>query len=180
MGEDGGIVRGNPSTSVSRGLWQQARPPMLHFFSMVIVARCFRGFLLNTFLVVHFVWAMFLVLGVWMKQCGRFKEPCLSLKWNEISLDCVLQHDCVSHMAIVMHQTRLVQWTWNVLSIRDYPEVSNECDPCSSHPSNKNWPSLWRRIHEDGLSWCEKWVQHVVAIHRTRRLSWGEQWLPDV
>ena len=34
--------------------------------------------------------------------------------------------------------------------------------------------SLWRRIHEDGLSWCEKWVWHVIAIHRMRRLSWRE------
>ena len=74
----------------------------------------------------------------------------------------------------VTHQTRLVQWTWNVLSIQDYPGVSDECNPHSSHPSHENQPSLWRRIHEDGLSWCEKWVRHIVAIHRTRRLSWRE------
>ena len=80
----------------------------------------------------------------------------------------------------VMHQTRLVQWTWNILSIRDYPGASDECDPRSSHPLHENQPSLWWRIHEDGLSWCEKWVWHVVAIHHTRRLSWRERWLPDV
>ena len=74
----------------------------------------------------------------------------------------------------VTHQTRLVQWTWNVLLIWDYPGASNECNPCSSHPSHKNQPSLWRRIHEDGLSWCKKWVRHIIAIHRTRRLSWRE------
>ena len=74
----------------------------------------------------------------------------------------------------VTHQTRLVQWTWNILSIRDYPGASDECDPRSSHPLHENQPSLWRRIHQDGLSWCEKWVWHIVAIHRTRRLSWRE------
>ena len=83
-------------------------------------------------------------------------------------------------MTVVTHQTCLVQWTWNILSIQAYPGASNECDPCSSHPSHKNQPSLWRRIHEDGLSWCEKWVWHVVAIHCTRRLFWGERWLPDI
>ena len=52
-----------------------------------------------------------------------------------------------SFVAAVMHQTCLVQWTWNILSIRDYhyPGVSDECDPCSSHPSYKNQPR-WRRI----------------------------------
>ena len=76
--------------------------------------------------------------------------------------------------AAVTHQTRLVQWTWNILSIWDYPGASDECDPHSSHPLYENQPSLWRRIHEEGLSWCEKWVRNVVAIHRTRRLSWRE------
>ena len=80
----------------------------------------------------------------------------------------------------VTHQTRLVQWTWNILLIRDYPGARDECDPRSSHPLHENQPSLWRRIHEDGLSWCEKWVWHVVAIHCARRLSWRERWLPDV
>ena len=77
-------------------------------------------------------------------------------------------------LTAVMHQTHLVQWTWNILSIWVYPGVSDECDPRSSHPSHENQPSLWRRILEDGLSWCEKWVQHVIAIHRMRRLSWRE------
>ena len=71
---------------------------------------------------------------------------------------------------VVTHQTHLVQWTWNILLIQVYPGVSDECDPHSSHPSHENWPSLWRRIHEDGLSWCEKWVWHVIAIHCSRRL----------
>ena len=47
-----------------------------------------------------------------------------------------------------MHQTRLVQWTWNIPLIWDYPGVSDECDPHSSHPSYENWPR-WRRIPEE-------------------------------
>ena len=47
-----------------------------------------------------------------------------------------------------MHQTCLVQWTWNVLLIRDYPGVSDECNPHSSHPSYKNLPRQ-RRIPEE-------------------------------
>ena len=85
-----------------------------------------------------------------------------------------VKHEILGEQRAVTHQTHLVQWTWNVLSIRDYPGASDECDPCSSHPSYKNQPSLWRRIHKDGLSWCEKWVRHVVAIHRMRWLPWRE------
>ena len=51
-------------------------------------------------------------------------------------------------LSVVMHQTCLVQWTWDILSIQDYPGASNEWDPHSSHPSYKN--SLrWRRIPEE-------------------------------
>ena len=51
-------------------------------------------------------------------------------------------------MLIVTHQTCLVQWTWNVLLIWDYPGVSNECDPHSSHPLYEN-PLRRRRIPEE-------------------------------
>ena len=52
------------------------------------------------------------------------------------------------HDGSVMHQTHLVQWTWSILLIWDYPGASDECDPCSSHPSYKN-PLRWRRIPEE-------------------------------
>ena len=50
--------------------------------------------------------------------------------------------------SVVMHQTCLVQWTWNVLLIRDYPGASDECDPRSSHPSYEN-PLRQRRIPKE-------------------------------
>ena len=60
----------------------------------------------------------------------------------------------------VTHQTHLVQWTWNVLLIRDYPGASDECNPCSSHPSYEN-PLRQRRIPEEKTilervmtAWC--------------------------
>ena len=51
-------------------------------------------------------------------------------------------------LCAVTHQTRLVQWTWNVLLIWDYPGASDECDPCSSHPSYEN-PLRRRRVPEE-------------------------------
>ena len=45
----------------------------------------------------------------------------------------------------VTHQTCLVQWTWNIPLIQDYPGASNKCNPHSSHPSYENQPR-WRRI----------------------------------
>ena len=60
----------------------------------------------------------------------------------------------------VTHQTCLVQWTWNVLLIWDYPGASDECNPCSSHPSYEN-PLRQRRIPEEKTilervmtAWC--------------------------
>ena len=53
-----------------------------------------------------------------------------------------------SSSSAVTHQTRLIQWTWNILSIQDYPGVSDECDPHSSHPLHENWPRQ-RRIPKE-------------------------------
>ena len=47
-----------------------------------------------------------------------------------------------------MHQTCLVQWTWNIPLIQDYPGASDECDPHSSHPSYEN-PLRQRRIPKE-------------------------------
>ena len=73
----------------------------------------------------------------WLGLTGQAAEWAATNKGNTIR--------CLS---IVMHQTRLVQWTWNVLLIQDYPGVRDECDPHSSHPSYEN-PLRWRRIPEE-------------------------------
>ena len=62
-----------------------------------------------------------------------------SFKWSD---------DFIFSWHGVMHQTCLVQWTWNILLIRDYPGTSDECNPCSSHPSYKN-PPRQRRISKE-------------------------------
>ena len=51
-------------------------------------------------------------------------------------------------LSIFTHKTRLVQWTWNVLSIQDYPGASDECNPRSSHPSYETQPRQ-RRIPKE-------------------------------
>ena len=93
-----------------------------------------------------------------------------------------------------MHQTCLVQWTWDILSIQDYPGASNECDPCSSHPSYENL-LRWRRIPEEMTilrrvmaAWCladitplrmsqeveerkEKWKRKACSQHPASNLG---------
>ena len=75
----------------------------------------------------------------------------------------------------VMHQTHMVQWTWDILSIQDYPGVSNECDTCSSHPLYEN-PLRWRRILE-GMTILERVMTawHLVDITPPRTSQEAEE-----
>ena len=85
-------------------------------------------------------------------------------KRNAVSINSTCDIVCSKWKSIVqhavMHKTRLVQWTWNVLLIQDYPGVSDECNPCSSHPSYEN-PLRQSRIPEEmtilgkvTTTWC--------------------------
>ena len=71
----------------------------------------------------------------------------------------------------VTHQTRLVQWTWDVLSIRDYPGASDECDPHSSHPLYEN-PLRWRRIPKEMTILRRAMTAWCLADITPPRTSW--------